>query len=171
MRPGALRCGAISFDIDRQPPLIEIDRRDRRGLDIGDLSRRIGRGVIFKRRRRGIVLIDRRGIGLLVEALLVGRRQVRRSVSDAGGFGLRRELRLRRFARLARRRTDRFGRGEELVGVAQARLPNRAAANAANLAAVRPQAFRLDIIGCGAGRADDEHGESTANPVARHPTV
>ena len=49
------------------------------------------------------------------------------------------------------------GRCRELGGLAQFSVPNRAAAHAAHLPAVRLQPCRLDIVGCSAGRADDQH--------------
>ena len=52
---------------------------------------------------------------------------------------------------------NRLGRRQKLVGLARFGAPDRAAAHAADLAPVRLQACQLDIVGCSAGRADDQH--------------
>src|ERR1700730_3228571 len=109
--------------------------------------------------------------------MLFAERLVGSSIEFLRRFG-RARLRIRRHDKLHRRlggdlvlRTDRFGGGEKLVGAAQLGLPDRAAANAAYLATVRPQALRLDIVGRSAGRADDEHGRISNRSWARHPTA
>ena len=54
-------------------------------------------------------------------------------------------------------RRQRIGRGNQPVGVRQFGVPDRTAADAAHPAAIRPQACHVDIVGCSAVRADDEH--------------
>ena len=171
-----LRC-LIGVDFDRWPTLVEIDRRDRRGLHVSHLLRTARRQPDPGRRRIPNRPYGRHRVRMAIRQMLFARRLVGRSVKFLCRCG-RAGRRIGRDGKLHRRlggdlvgRIDRFGGGEKLVGAAQLGLPDRAAANAADLAAVRPQALRLDIVGCSAGRADDEHGRISSRSWARHPTV
>ena len=87
------------------------------------------------------------------------RRRSAASNCSAGRFAMpgRRGHGFRHGLDRAAHRRQRLGRGDQLVGVGQFGVPDRAAAHATHLAAVRPQACHVDIVGCSAVRADDQH--------------
>ncbi len=106
------------------------------GSSAGHLGRgRLAGGQFVRRRPR--VAVGRRLIGRLQRGFL--------GKSVGRGF------------RHLRRGRDRLGRGQEHVGMARRGVPDLATAHAAHLAPARLQACQLDIVGCSAGRADDQH--------------
>ena len=139
---GSASSSAACLDFDRRLPVIEIDRRDGRRFDLDRGARLAGSHLGASR--------------------LGGRQFVRRRPCDAVGGGSSADCNAGSSAkapagRRLRLRPDRLGRGQKLVGMARRGAPDRATAHAAHLAPVRLQACQLDIVGCSAGRADDQH--------------
>ena len=143
-----------------RPLLVEIDWDNRRRFDfIGiapfDLLRRLA--VSAKRGcRRGRSLLVRSA----VERLKSGACKLVRSAVDSVFRPVGRTIPLR---------CESGSRMHKLVGVARFRVPDRSAADAADLPPVRGQACQIHIIGRGAGRTDNQHRRIMARQTSpRH---
>jgi hypothetical protein len=142
------RGGSVVFGIDRRPVRISIIRNDRWGLGLAGLAR-IQSCIDLPVIHRPLGRLSR---GRNTEPSCCGS-----GIGGLYGQVVRRGRCRHRSFRCGPLGGKGCGRCRELGGLAQFSVPNRAAAHAAHLPAVRLQPCRLDIVGCSAGRADDQH--------------
>ena len=147
------------LDFDGRLIALGIGGRDRRGFRLRRRNRRRGGGIGalgrigWQRLSTGASNAGSSAGGSAVGAH-ANVKLLRRSLRSRGrrfGGGFRHGL-----DRAAHRR-QRLGCGDKLLLMGQFGVPDRAAAHATHLAAVRPQACHVDIVGCSAVRADDQH--------------